>query len=105
MGRTEKRELISRPTVLLSHLLKWRHQPGTQGASWEASIRLQRYDVEDHLADNPSLKPLLPQALASAYRKARREALAETGLPPETMFPGSCPWSAERAFDETFLPE
>src|SRR5947209_7682150 len=90
MGRTEKRELISRLTVLLSHLLKWRHQPGKQGASWEASIRVQRYDVEDHLAGNPSLKPLLPQALASAYRKARREALAETGLPPETIFPESC---------------
>jgi Domain of unknown function DUF29 len=27
MGRTEKRELISRLTVLLLHLLKWRYQP------------------------------------------------------------------------------
>ena len=80
MGRTEKRELISRLEVLLLHLLKWRYQPGKRGPSWEASIRVQRYGVEDHLDDNPSLKPLLPQALASAYRKATLEAVAETGL-------------------------
>ena len=70
MGRTEKRELISRLTVLLLHLLKWRYQPGKRGPSWEASIANQREDIADHLDDNPSLKPLLPQALASAYRKA-----------------------------------
>ena len=72
MGRTEKRELISRLTVLLLHLLKWRHQSGKRGPSWEASIANQRDDIADHLDDNPSLKPLLPQALASAYRKASR---------------------------------
>jgi hypothetical protein len=38
MGRSEKRELISRLAVLLLHLLKRRYQPGKRGASWEASI-------------------------------------------------------------------
>ena len=28
MGRSEKRELVSRLTVLLLHLLKWQFQPG-----------------------------------------------------------------------------
>ena len=28
MGRAEKRELINRLAVLLSHLLKWQYQPG-----------------------------------------------------------------------------
>ncbi len=42
MGRTEKRELISRLEVLLLHLLKWRYQPGKRGPSWEASIFVQR---------------------------------------------------------------
>jgi len=104
MGRTEKRELISRLEVLLLHLLKWRYQPGKRGASWEASIRVQRYSVEEHLDDNPSLKPLLPQALASAYRKARQEAVAETGLPSGT-FPEACPWTAEQVLDGEFWPE
>ena len=104
MGRTEKRELISRLTALLLHLLKWRCQPGKRGPSWEASIANQRDDIADHLDDNPSLKPLLPQALASAYRKASREAVAGTGLPSAT-FPEACPWTVEQALDGGFWPE
>lgn len=103
MGRTEKRELISRLSVLLLHLLKWRYQPEKRGPSWEASIRVQRYDIEDHLDDNPSLKPLLPQALASAYRRATLEAVAETGLQGST-FPEACPWTVEQALDGGFWP-
>ena len=80
MGRTEKRELISRLSVLLLHLLKWRYQPEKRSPGWEAGIRVQRNRLADHLDDNPSLKPLLPQALASAYRDAALEAVAETGL-------------------------
>jgi len=104
MGRTEKRELISRLTVLLLHLLKWRHQPGKRGPSWEASVRVQRYGVEDHVDDNPSLKPPLQRALASAYRKATLEAVAETGLPSAT-FPEACPWTVEQVLDDGFWPE
>jgi len=103
MGRTEKRELVSRLELLLPHLLKWRYQPGKRGPSREASIWSQPDGVADHLDDNPSLKPLLPQALASAYRKARREAVAETGLAAVT-FPEVCPWTVEQVLDEGFLP-
>ena len=104
MGRTEKRELISRLSVLLLHLLKWRHQPEKRGPSWEASIRVQRNRLADHLDDNPSLKTLLPKALASAYRDASLEAVAETGLPGAT-FPAACPWTVEQALDGGFWPE
>ncbi len=103
MGRTEKRELISRLSVLLLHLLKWRHQPGKRGPSWEASISNQRDAIADHLDDNPSLKPLLPQALASAYRSARRDALAETGLAQST-FPETCPWTVDEVLGDEFWP-
>ena len=104
MGRTEKRELISRLSVLLLHLLKWRHQPEKRGASWEASIRVQRNRLADHLDDNPSLKPLLPQALAAAYRDAALESVAETGLAAST-FPAQCPWSVEQAMNGGFWPD
>jgi hypothetical protein len=103
MGRTEKRELVSRLTVLLMHLLKWRFQAEKRGASWEATIEVQRNRLIDHLDDNPSLKPLLPQALAKAYRDARLEAAAETGLAIAT-FPEACPWSTEQALDGAFWP-
>jgi hypothetical protein len=104
LGRTEKRELISRLTVLLLHLLKWRYQPRKRGPSWEASIANQRDDIAEHLDDNPSLRPLVPQTLAAVYRRASREAVAETGL-PATTFPDACPWTAEEALDEGFWPE
>lgn len=104
MGRTEKRELVSRLTVLLKHLLKWRWQPDKRGASWEATIRVQRNRLVDHLDDNPSLKSLLPQALASAYRDAKLEAAAETGLPAAT-FPQDCPWTVAHAMDGEFWPD
>ena len=104
MGKTEKRELISRLTVLLAHLLKWQYQPVRRGASWEVTIVNQRLDITTHLQDNPSLKSQLSEAIANAYRKARGEAYAETALPKAT-FPAECPWTFEQMIDETFWPE
>ncbi|CAK0766895.1 DUF29 domain-containing protein [uncultured Gammaproteobacteria bacterium] len=103
MGRSEKRELVSRLTVLLLHLLKWQFQPDRRGASWEASIANTRDDLADHLADNPSLKAMLSEAIISAYRRARRDAAAETGL-PNPSFPLTCPWSFAQLMDENFWP-
>ena len=103
MGKTEKRELVSRLTVLLLHLLKWRYQPNLQGPSWRTTIVNQRFDIVDHLDDNPSLKSLLAEAMTRAYRKAIRDAGLETGL-PEATFPTTCPWTFEQIMDETFWP-
>ncbi|MGC8475145.1 MAG: DUF29 domain-containing protein [Acetobacteraceae bacterium] len=104
MGRTEKRELVSRLAVLLLHLLKWRHQPGRRGASWRATIRIQRRELTTHLADNPSLKNRLGEAIALAYGNAAIAAGGETGLPDAT-FPPLCPWSFEQIMAEDFWPE
>jgi hypothetical protein len=59
--------------------------------------------LADHLDDNPSLRLLLPKALASAYRDASLEAVAETGLPGAT-FPDACPWAVEQVLDGGFWP-
>lgn len=91
MGRCEKRELISRLSILLMHLLKWEYQPERRGTSWEATIAVQRDDLADLLADNPSLRAGLEVALEDAYRKAVLLAVAETGL-PKGRFPEVCPW-------------
>jgi hypothetical protein len=104
MGKTEKRELASRLTVLLLHLLKWQYQPSRAGASWQATIRVQRRDLAVHMTDNPSLKSVLAQAIDQAYGNAVIEAGADTGL-PETTFPLSCPWSYEQIMDPGFWPE
>lgn len=85
MGRAEKRELISRLAVLLANLLKWQHQPERRGASWEVTITNQRRALVRHLADNPSLKSRISDALTDAYGDARGEARAETGLPANSF--------------------
>jgi len=104
MGRSEKRELTNRLRVLLIHLLKWRHQPTLRSKSWRNTIAVQRDDIADHLADNPSLKDKLPQALSSAYRKATLEAATETGTDSST-FPSACPWTYDQIMDAAFWPE
>jgi len=80
MGRGEKRELILRLKVLLTHLLEWQFQPTLRGTSWRLSIEEQRREVAGHLADNPSLKAKLPETMASAYAGAVLVAARETGL-------------------------
>jgi hypothetical protein len=104
MGKTEKRELISRLTVLLLHLLKWRFQPTLRGKSWRLSIEGQRLDIDAHLIDNPSLKAGLSAAIAYSYRRALIEAERETGLDAAT-FPIECPWSFDQMMNSDFWPE
>lgn len=104
MGRSEKRELISRMTVLLLHLLKWQYQPSLRGNSWRGSVEIQRIKVASHLGDNPSLKSMLGTAISEAYRVARIQATNETGLSDET-FPNACPWTGNQILNEGFWPE
>ncbi len=90
MGKTEKRELVSRLTVLLLHLLKWRHQRSRRGKSLRLSIANARNEISDHLEDNPSLKAVLDSAMEQAYRHARLKAAIETEF-DENDFPERSP--------------
>ena len=103
MGRSEKRELINRLTVLLMHLLKWKYQPVGQCSSWRTSIRVQRNALVRHIDDNPSLRPLLPEALRAAYVDAVLRAADETKL-PEFVFPASYEWSFDEIMNPDFWP-
>ena len=98
MGKSEKRELISRLKILLIHLLKWDYQPSRQSKSWKNTIKVQRMEITDHLEDNPSLKYKLDEILVKAYNRSRIEAATETGL-DETTFPVTCPYSFEKIME------
>jgi len=104
MGRSEKRELVSRLKILLMHLLKWQFQPSHRGASWRNSINTGRDDFTDLLNDSPSLGSQLPVAMATAYRRARRDAADETQL-GSTVFPAVCPWTFDQIADSNFWPD
>ena len=94
MGRQERRELVNRLRVLMAHLLKWRFQPDRRCASWEATIAVQRSDLDDLVADNPSLKPFLIEAFGKAYQSGRQLAIEETNLQP-AIFPLEPPFDLD----------
>lgn len=104
MGRSEKRELVNRLVVLLLHLLKWQFQPALRGNSWRLSVEEQRYRLESHLDDNPSLKSRLDAAIREAYRLALVEAERETGLARST-FPKDCPYAFAQMMNPEFWPD
>ena len=104
MGKTEKRELVSRLTVLLLHLLKWQHQPTHRGTVWRLTLEEQRNQIEDHLADNPSLKSTIAESIAAAYRNAVLGAARETGI-ERRVFPQTCPWSFDQIIAADFWPD
>jgi Domain of unknown function DUF29 len=103
LGRQERRELSNRLGVLIGHLLKWQYQPQLRSRSWLTTIDLQRLEIVDLLADNPSLKPELEAALERSYLKATKLAVQETDLPKRT-FPKACPYRLSEVLDDRFYP-
>jgi hypothetical protein len=104
MGRSEHRELESRLTVLLQHLLKWKYQPARRGKSWELTIKGQRIRFVKVLKTNPGLKSQLPEILTDAYQLAVLKAAKETRL-DESVFPVECPWDLQNIVHADFYPE
>ena len=104
VGKSEQRELANRMAVLLAHLIKWRHQPGRRGASWQVTIRNQRRGIARRLDETPSLRPKLdqPDWWAGVWDDATAQAAEETGL---SDFPDTCPWGKHEVLDHEWLPE
>ncbi|MDQ3374983.1 MAG: DUF29 domain-containing protein [Acidobacteriota bacterium] len=103
MGKSEKRELSNRLTVLLMHLLKWQYQSVKRSTSWRNTIAVQRIDIRELLEDSPSLRREVADKIAVAYEKAVLAAEVETGIEKQN-FPSACPFSFEQILDEDFLP-
>ena len=104
MGRSEKRELESRLTILLLHLLKWKYQEVRRGRSWQLSIDEQRIQFEKTLNENPGLKPTLDQIIKDAYKLAVIKAARETKT-SKCIFPESCPWTLAQFIEDVFYPD
>jgi hypothetical protein len=93
MAKRDRREVESRLTVLIAHVLKWVHQPDHRSRSWLASIIEQRQELE-RLAGHEALRNHAQAVLADVYRDAVERAVAETGLSPEEL-PEECRYSLE----------
>ncbi len=104
MSRREKRALINRLAVLLTHLLKWQFQPGKRSNSWRYTIEEQRRAVLKLLKESPSLHYQLYDKLSEAYQDGIIKAAKETHL-DKTAFPSVCPYTLDQTLDENFYPE
>jgi hypothetical protein len=104
LGRSDRRELKSRLTVLLMHLLKWHYQPEKRSNRWQATILEQRIRVLDLLSESPSLVSYLNGEVDRCYNNAKALAAAETELTP-TIFPQDCPYLLTEVLEKTLLAD
>jgi hypothetical protein len=103
LGREQFNKLESALRVLMLHMLKWDHQPTLRSRSWALSIKAQRAELDDIIADNAGLKPRIGEAIARGYRKASIAAARETGL-DEERFSKTCPYSWDDIVSRVFSP-
>ncbi len=99
MGGSERHALGSYLKNILTHLLKWQYQPERRGNSWKLSIINGRDGIERLLEYSPSLAPQLTAMVTTEYRRARKVAALETGL-PLTTFPDQCPFTLDQIIGE-----
>lgn len=93
MVKRDRREVTSRLSVLITHWLKWRHQPERRSASWRGTVEAQRQELEK-LFESDTLRLHALETLAKAYRNGIRQAAAETEL-DESLFPAECPFTLD----------
>jgi hypothetical protein len=94
MARRDKREVLSRLTVLLAHLLKWDRQPDRRSGGWQATIDHQRAELAD-LLESGTLRRYAEEVLPRAYERGRHQAALEAGLAADA-FPADCPFSLDQ---------
>jgi len=92
LGRSERKALESHLARLITHLLKWHHQPERRSRSWVATVRHAQRQVARRLGENPSLRSRLDDVLAEAWQDGRDVALIETDLPSDAL-PADLPWT------------
>jgi hypothetical protein len=95
MARRDRREVLSRLVVLLSHLLKWEYQPDRRSGSWQGTILEQQRELRQ-LLESGTLRNHATAVFADAYADARKQAAAETGL-ARAAFPEECGWDLDSA--------
>jgi hypothetical protein len=83
LGKTQARELASRVTVIMVHLFKLKVSPAPEPrAGWRATVRREREEIEQLLADAPSLRARVSAIIAEKTTRTRAEAeasLADNG--------------------------
>jgi len=106
VGKSVRRELESRLTVLLVHLLKWMHCPellDRNARQWRLTIREQRRRVREELDESGSLVPKARERFAKIYVEAVERAAVEADV-PDDRFPAEPAFTLDDALSDAFPP-
>lgn len=107
MGREQRRAVRSQLRHLLVHLLKLRYSPASDPQSgWIDEVHHARAEIEDRLADSPSLAPHLAGLFLEVWPRARRRAISRMEAHDELpRVPPECPFTLEQALDDDYWPD
>lgn len=100
MLNSNVREMQSRLSQIICHMLKLKYQPNHATRSWVSSITFQSIEISNLIKSSPSLKIRLADSLPDIYSDGLKLAISETGL-SKSVFPQNSPWS----FDDLLNPE
>jgi hypothetical protein len=76
LGKNQSRELASRISTVLIHLLKLTASPATEPrAAWRETIREQRHGIQRVLTDAPSLRRTIPTVIQQELPGAQERVL------------------------------
>jgi hypothetical protein len=103
LARSDRREIRSRLTALLTHLLKCFVQPQKRSSSWLGTIAEQRDGIAMLIEDSPSLRAYPAKIMERSYPAARRHAARQMRL-SEKEFPERCPFNIDAVLDPRWLP-
>ena len=106
LGRSEKRELRNRMTVLIEHLLKllyWKDAQEQNRRDWLSTIKEQRRQLVFLLKDSPSLKLFMKEIFTECYTDAVTDVIDKTDLPREIFQSAQPPFQLEDILKPEFL--
>ena len=85
LGKSEFRAFVSAIEIVIVHMLKWDLQPERRGDSWRDSIAEHRKRIEFELADSPSYRNRIDEAVERAFGTARPKAARQLRRPSRQM--------------------
>jgi len=106
LSRRQKKSLKSLLRNLWEHLLKlayWNSEVEINQFHWRGEIRNFRKQIQDELADSPSLKNYLQEIHGECYQDAR-EIVSDKSQLPLSHFPETMTVTLEQVLDENWFP-
>ena len=97
MAIRDRREVASRLTRLIQHVLKYDYQPSKRTKSWGRSI-LAPQDELHAIFSSRTLRQHAKQVMRHCYNRALKLASFDTGL-PKSEFPTECPYTLEQLLE------